>query len=117
MLRPMTIPVVKIPVSGKYYTLGAFSSTDPGRISVVDVQVSWSGINANGGCFKVCQRHNSRMNWSDVSTLSQNLSTTDGSENLVIQDFSSDLVAVFIDRGPATSGEITIVVRPVKFAI
>lgn len=117
MLKTVVIPVEKIPAQGKYYTLGAFSSTDPGRLSIVDVQISWDGINAFGGYFKLCQRHSEDLNWTDVTTLNQSFATSTGSENLVIHDFSSGLVSVFINKASATTGTIKIKANAVKFAI
>lgn len=117
MLNTISIPVNAIPAAGQYYTIGSFSNTDPGRLSIVDLQISWDGVNAFTGYFKVCQRHVSDLNWTDVSTLTANLSTASGSEGLVIHDFSSDLVSVFINRALATTGVIKIKANAVKFAI
>jgi hypothetical protein len=114
MLKTINIDVSTIPSGGKYYTLGGFANKE--HPSVVDVQVSWDDLDGLTGYFKFCQRHASALNWTDVTGLRTNLSTSDGSESLINHDFTSNIVGVYIDKGNAKYGSIKIMVSYVKQA-
>lgn len=114
MLRTVTIPIETIPSGGLNYTLGGFSNSL--KPAVVDVQVSWVGIDGYDGYFKFCQKHSPEMNWSDVTGLLTTMNTSTGSENLINHDFTSNLVSIFISKGTAKTGTIKINVSYVKQA-
>jgi hypothetical protein len=114
MLKTSVINVSTIPSGGKYYTLGGFANGE--HPAVVDVQVSWDGLDGFDGYFKFCQRHVSGLNWTDVTGLQTTMGSIDGSESLINHDFTSNLVGIFIDKGSAKFGEISIRVSYVKQA-
>ena len=116
MVKTIAIQVDVIPTGGGYYTLGNFSGTDPGKLSIVDIQVSWSGLDATNGLVTALQRHTSDLNWTKITYLTRNLNPADDSENLVIQDFSSGIVGLFINKGTATTGTIYVRVNARKYA-
>ncbi len=86
-------------VTGFYYLADLSSYT------IVNIQCTWSNINATDGYAKYCEKNNiSVVTWNESYNKLITLDIVNDSRMITVENFTSKIVGLFIEKGSITNG-------------